>query len=40
MLRRNRYPQLRSDMSYLRKADWFVCLGVKIKFGLKLCIDY
>ena len=27
-------------MSILPRADWFVYLGVKFKFGLKLCVDY
>ena len=34
-----KYPQFHLDLSDRRKTDWFVYLGVKFKFGLKLCVD-
>ena len=36
----NKYLQFHLDLSDLPTADWFVYLGVKFKFGLKLCVDY
>ena len=36
----NKYPQFHLDLSDLSRSDWFVYLGVKFKFGLKLCVDY
>ena len=36
----NKYPQFHLDLSDLPRADWFVYLGVKFKFSLKLCADY
>ena len=40
VLIRNKYPQFHLDLSDLPRTDWFVYLGVKFKFGLKLCVDY
>ena len=36
----NKYSQSHLDLSDFPRADWFVYLGVKFKFGLKSCVDY
>ena len=36
----NKYPQFHLDLSDLLRADCFVYLGVKFKFGVKLYVDY
>ena len=36
----NKYPQFHLDLSDIPRANWFVYLGVKFKFGLKLCVYY